>query len=285
MSTGLSFVKDNVGAMENRGIEATLNVDIIKADNTRWRLGGSITSFKNEITELPKEEIISGTKKLMVGRSLYDYFIRQYAGVDPETGKALYYKDVLDEEGNPTGERETTTNTDEATKYYSGTAIPDFTGSLNSNFSYKGFNFSFLFTYGVGGKMLNYTYSRLMHAGDYGTNFHANIKDRWQEPGDQTDVPRLENGYDDANYPSDRFLFDRSYLNIKNVRLSYNVPRNLFSQMGLDLVKQFQVYVSGNDLYLFTNLQGMNPQESFAGITDYQYTPTKTIMVGANIKF
>jgi hypothetical protein len=142
-----------------------------------------------------------------------------------------------------------------------------------------------MFTYGIGGKMLDYTYRRLMHAGDYGTNFHTNIKNRWQEPGDQTDIPRLENGYDDANYTSDRFLIDRSYLNIKNVRLSYTVPEELLQRVGLDLVRQFQVYVSGNDLYLFSELQGMNPQESFAGVTNYQYTPTKTIMVGTNIKF
>jgi len=285
MSTGLSFVKDNVGAMENRGIEAKMNLFLIQGDNTRWRIGGSVTSFKNEITELPKEEIISGTKKLMVGHSLYDYYIRQYAGVDPETGQALYYKDVLDGDGNPTGERETTTASDEATKYYSGSAIPDMTGDFNSSFSYKGFRFSFMFTYAIGGKMLDYTYQNLMHSGDYGTNWHANIKDRWQEPGDQTDVPRLENGYDDANYPSDRFLIDRSYLNIKNVRLSYTVPKQLLSRLGLDLVNKFQVYISGNDLYLFSNMQGMNPQESFAGVTNYQYTPTKTIMVGTNINF
>lgn len=285
MSTGISFVKDNVGAMVNRGIETSLNVYVIKGEDLRWNVGGSLTSFNNEITELPKEEIISGTKKLKVGRSLYDYYIRQFAGVDPQTGKALYYKDVLDSEGNPTGERTTTTSSDQATKYYSGSAIPDMTGDINSSLSYKGFRFSFMFTYGIGGKMLDYTYANLMHSGDYGTNWHSNIKDRWQEPGDETDVPRLENGYDDANYPSDRFLIDRSYLNIKNVRLSYNVPPKLLKQVGLDLVKKFQVYISGNDLYLFSEMQGMNPQESFAGVTNYQYTPTKTIMVGTNIKF
>mgnify|MGYP006281688849 CR=1 FL=1 len=285
MSTGLSFVKDNVGAMENKGIEASLNLFILKGNEMRWNVGGSLTSFKNEITELPKEEIISGTKKLMVGHSLYDYYIRQFAGVDSETGEALYYKDVTNEQGEPTGERTTTTSSGDADKYYSGTAIPDMTGDVNSSFYYKGFRFSFMFTYGIGGKMLDYTYRRLMHAGDYGTNFHTNIKNRWQEPGDQTDVPRLENGYDDANYTSDRFLIDRSYLNIKNVRLSYTVPEELLQRVGLDLVRQFQVYVSGNDLYLFSELQGMNPQESFAGVTNYQYTPTKTIMVGTNIKF
>jgi TonB-linked SusC/RagA family outer membrane protein len=285
MSTGLSFVKDNVGAMENKGIEASLNLFILKGNEMRWNVGGSLTSFKNEITELPKEEIISGTKKLMVGHSLYDYYIRQFAGVDSETGEALYYKDVTNEQGEPTGERTTTTSSGDADKYYSGTAIPDMTGDVNSSFYYKGFRFSFMFTYGIGGKMLDYTYRRLMHAGDYGTNFHTNIKNRWQEPGDQTDIPRLENGYDDANYTSDRFLIDRSYLNIKNVRLSYTVPEELLQRVGLDLVRQFQVYVSGNDLYLFSELQGMNPQESFAGVTNYQYTPTKTIMVGTNIKF
>jgi len=284
-STGLSFVKDNVGAMKNKGVEATVNVDIFKGKDLRWRVGTSITSFKNEITELPSGEVITGSKKLKVGKSMYEYFIRDFAGVDPENGKALYYKDVLDGDGNPTGERTTTTKSDEATKYYSGSAIPDFSGSFNSNFTYKGFNFSFMLTYGVGGKMLNYTYSGLMHPGDYGTNWHTDIKDRWQEPGDQTDVPRLENGYDDANYPSDRFLIDRSYLNIKNVRLAYTLPENLYNQIGLDLVKEVKVYVSGSDLYLFSEMQGMNPQESFAGITDYRYTPTKSITFGANIKF
>ena len=278
ISTGISEYYDNIGAMENKGIEATLRADIFKGENLRWRVSTSITSFKNEITELPSEEIITGTKKLMVGHSLYDYFIRQYAGVDPQTGEALYYKGENKEE--------TTTNTDEATKYYSGSAIPDFTGSFNSNLYYKGFNLSVMLTYGVGGKMMDYTYRRLMHAGDYGTNWHVDIKDRWQKPGDQTDVPRLQANYDDANYTSDRFLIDRSYLNIKNVTLSYTVPESLLTNLGLgNFIKNFKIYASGNDLYLFSKLQGMNPQESFAGVTDYQYTPVKTIMFGANVKF
>jgi len=283
-STGLAFVKDNVGAMENRGIEARLGFDVIRTQDLRWNVEIDGTSFKNEIKELPQEEILSGSKQLKVGRSLYDYYIREYAGVDPDNGDALYYRDVLDGEGEPTGERETTNDYASADRYYVGTAIPDLVGSLGSSLTYKGFNFSFLLTYGLGGKMLDYTYMRMMHAGDYGTHMHADILDRWQQPGDETDVPRLENGYDFANRRSDRFLIDKSYLNIKNVSLSYTLPNRLLSRLGIGM-KNLRIFVQGDNLYLFSKLQGMNPQESFSGVTDYQYTPAKTISFGANVKF
>ena len=283
-STGLGYFKDNVGAMDNRGIEARIGADLIRTDNLRWNLEINGTSFKNEIRELPQEEIITGSKQLKVGRSLYDYYIREYAGVDPENGDALYYKDVLDSEGEPTGERETTNDYGSADRYYVGTAIPDLTGSIGSSLSYKGLNFSFMLTYGLGGKMLDYTYMRMMHSGDYGTHMHADIKDRWQQPGDQTDVPRLENGYNFANGRSDRFLIDKSYLNINNVSISYNIPSKLLSQLGIGM-KSLRIFAQGDNLYLFNKLQGMNPQESFSGVTDYQYTPAKTISFGANVKF
>ena len=283
-STGLAFVKDNVGAMINKGIETRVGYDPIRTENLRWNVEVSVTSFENEITELPQEEIVTGSKKYKKGKSIYEYWIREYAGVDPQTGDALYYTDVLNEEGEPTGNREITSDYTKADRYYVGSAIPDLTGSFSSSVSYKGINFSFLLTYGVGGKMLDYAYMRMMHAGDYGTHMHENIKDRWQEPGDVTGVPRLENGYDFANQRSDRFLIDKSYLNIKNVRLGYTLPKSLLSNLGIG-VKSLRIFAQGDNLYLFSKLQGMNPQESFSGVTDYQYTPSKTISFGANVKF
>ena len=282
-STGLGALKDNVGAMKNTGIETRVGFDIIQTNDLRWNMEVEVTSFDNELTELPQEEIITGSKKYKKGRSIYDYYIREYAGVDPQTGSALYYKDVM-EDGEPTGERETTTDYDAANRYYVGTSVPDLTGSFSNALSYKGFNFSFLFTYGVGGKMLNYTYMRMMHAGDYGVHMHENIKNRWQQPGDKTDVPRLENGYDYANERSDRFLIDKSYLNIKNVRLGYTLPQSLLSNLG-GAIKNLRLFVQGDNLYLFSEMQGMNPQESFSGVTDYQYTPARTISFGADVKF
>jgi len=132
--------------------------------------------------------------------------------------------------------------------------------------------------------MIDYTYAGLMHSGDYGTHMHADILDRWQQPGDQTDVPRLENGYDFANRRSDRFLMDKTYLSVQNVNISYTLPKELIAQMGAGF-KSIRIFAQGDNLFLFNELQGMNPQESFSGVTDYLYTPAKTFSFGANVKF
>src|SRR5690606_25489347 len=106
------FIWQNIGTMKNTGIEVQISGVPVKSRDFDWKIDFNLTHFKNTITKLPPNQrengIVSGTKKLMEGHSIYDFWLREYAGVDASTGDALYYKDVLDANGKPTGDRTVT---------------------------------------------------------------------------------------------------------------------------------------------------------------------------------
>lgn len=282
LSSGVTSQWQNIGAMYNAGIEFQLNADAIVKGGFKWNIDFNLTHFKNEITKLPQEEIISGTKKLMKGRSIYDFWLRDYIGVNPENGDAIYRKDILDADGNKTGET-TTNNPNQASYYYCGSAIPKVYGAITNNFSYKGIDLSFLFTYQIGGKIYDGAYANLMSS-DYGSSLHKDIKKRWQKPGDITNVPRLDSGKNSylVGSSTTRWLTDASYLALKSATLSYTLPKSVLTRLDLSSIR---VYVSGENLFMLTKRKGMNPQYSFAGTTSNAYSPARLFTVGINIAF
>ena len=286
-SVGIEYMWQNIGTMRNTGLEVMLGFDIFKKSDFRWSLDLNATFFRNKITKMPKDsdgnpqEIINGTKKLSEGHSIYEFWLREYAGVDPEDGSALYYKDIEEGNGNVTG-RETTKDQNAAGYYYMGDAIPDLYGGFTNSFSYKGFDLSVFFSYQIGGKMYDSNYASLMHPGSFGTHWSADIKNRWQKPGDITDVPRLQNSYPAANAASSRWLVNASYLALKNVTLSYTLPKPI--QNKLDM-KGCKVFLTGDNLFLLCKRKGMDPQQSFNGTSDYTYVPNRVVSLGINVTF
>lgn len=286
-STGIEYMWQNIGTMRNTGLEVMLGFDIFKKSDFRWSLDLNATFFRNKITKMPKDsdgkpqEIINGTKKLSEGHSIYEFWLREYAGVDPEDGSALFYKDIEDGNGNVTG-RETTKDQNAAGYYYMGDAIPDLYGGFTNNFSYKGFDLSIFFSYQIGGKMYDSNYAGLMHPGTFGTHWSTDIKNRWQKPGDITDVPRLQNSYPAASAASSRWLVNASYLALKNVTLSYTLPK--FIQNKLDM-KGCKIFLTGDNLFLLCKRKGMDPQQNFNGTSDYTYVPNRVVSLGINVTF
>lgn len=280
-SVGARQFTDNVGTMSNKGIEISLGYNVIRKTNFDWRIDVNFTHFKNEITKLPQEEIISGVFKMVEGKSRYEFWLREFAGVDASTGEALYYKDILDVDGKPTGERTVTRTFTDGSYYYQGSAIPDFTGGLTNSFRYKNFDLSFLITFSKGGKFLDGNYQSLMHRGTLGSHLHTDILNRWQQPGDITNVPKLQNTNTDNDGTSSRFIFDGSYLNIKNITLSYTMPRQVLSRLGG--IAGLQIFANVDNAWLFTKHKGMDPQRSITGTSDFSYTPFRTMTVGLNL--
>lgn len=279
-STGNESITRNVGTMRNAGVELQLGYNVIRSKNVDWRIDVNLTHFKNRITRLPQEEIISGTKKLMVGRSIYDFWVREYAGVDAATGEALFYRDVLGVDGKPTGERTVTNNSTQASFYYRGSAIPDLTGGVTNSLRYKDFELSFLLTFSVGARFYDGNYASLMHFGDYGYAWHTDILQRWQKPGDVTNVPKVQNSITNQNAISTRYLFNGSYLNVKNVTFSYSMPSGLTSRLH---VSGLQMVASVDNAWLFSAKKGMDPQRSFTATSNFTYPPVRTVTVGLNI--
>lgn len=279
-STGLPSIVQNAASMDNKGIELQLSFDILKERAFKWTLDLNLTHYKNKLTKLTQDEVWVSTKKWVEGGSIYDFWLMKWAGVDAENGDELWWYKNGDawEKTNDYS----LASKDPKSKQYVGSAIPKVYGGFTNNFSWKGLNLSVFFSYSVGGKMYDSNYQRLMHAGSLGHAWHKDILKRWRKPGDVTDVPRIEKGNRNISKSSNRFLKDASYLSLRNINLSYTLPAEWSSRVGMSSVK---VFVSGDNLVTFTKLKGMDPTQAFSGVSDNTYVPNRVVSVGLNINF
>jgi len=283
ISTGNDAITTNVGAVKNYGLEVTLNGRIIEANNFRWSAGLNFSLDRNEITELTQDSFINGTKRWEEGRSLYEFFMQEWAGVDPADGYGMWYTDVLDENGNPTGERETTKNYAEATRYYNGSSLPDIVGVFNTDLVWCNFDFNMLFNFSFGGQVYDNSYSSLMDGFSRpGYQAHVDIANRWQEPGDITDTPLLLNSQNDFNGRSTRFLFDNDYVRLRAITLGYTLPNSLTDNLNMD---NFRIYFRGDNLFTYHSHFGIDPEQNLAGTTNSRSYILKTVSMGVNIQF
>ncbi|MEJ8757903.1 TonB-dependent receptor [Pontibacter sp. H259] len=287
-STGGLSMWQNIGTMKNKGWEVQLGYNAVSTTDFDWRIDLNLTQYKNEITKLPNgKPIISGTKRMAEGQGIYDFWLRDWYGVDVNNGDALYLVDKTKYKANDPVfqiiEGDTVTNDIRNARYsYHGTSIPDLTGGVSNSFRYKGFDLAVLTTFQVGGKFYDSNYAGLMHRGAYGTHMSKDLLNRWQKPGDVTDVPRLHNGIANQDGASSRWLFDASYLSIKNINFGYTLPSALTSKVNVNNVRAF---VSVDNALTLTKNEGMDPQRSFAGTADYTYPVMRTYTVGINANF
>ncbi|HLG39089.1 MAG TPA: SusC/RagA family TonB-linked outer membrane protein [Chitinophagaceae bacterium] len=285
LSAPVTTKNENIGAMSNKGIEVQLNADIVKTKTVNWDFQVNFTSLKNKITKLPETTptIVSGTKRLEVGQDIFAFYLRKWYGVDPADGTGLFYVAP----GTTTNIRvikgdSLTTNPTNAKFDYAGSAIPKFFGSISSTIAVKDISLSFLFNYQVGGLFYDGNYAGLL-ATSYGRALHTDNLLAWKKPGDVTEIPRLDiNQTSQFNSQSDRFLIDASYLNLRNVTITYKLPKSLLDKIGVD---QAKVYVGGENLHIWSKRKGMNPAESFNGTNSPVYVPNRLINMGVNFTF
>jgi len=291
LSNGLNQKPENIGTMFNEGFELGLTGHLIKTNDFKWDMTVQASTFRNEITELP-DPFVTGSKRWDVGRSRYDYYIYHSAGVDPSNGDALYY---MFEDDATTGERIAVLNADgtQATThdyqdagraYAEDNSIPDVIGSIGNTLSYKGISLNFMVTYSLGGEILDYGYSSMMHEGEYGESLHIDALNAWRAPGDITDVPRLENGEPNQTVgQSTRFLTDASYVALRNVNLSYTFNNDISEKIG---VENLRLFVAGENLYIKSSRTGLDSQYNLSGTpSGNDYNPSKVISFGLNVSF
>ncbi|RXG23699.1 SusC/RagA family TonB-linked outer membrane protein [Leeuwenhoekiella aequorea] len=291
LSNGLNEVPQNVGTMYNEGFELALTANLIRTQNLNWSLTAQASTFKNKITDLPSP-FVNGSKRWEVGRSRFDFYIYDYAGVDPDNGDALYnmYEgDVNAGERVPVlnadGTQATTNDWDEAGRAYVGEqSIPDLIGSIQNRINYKGLALDFIFTFSQGGKILDNGYAGLMHTGDYGDAYHPDALNAWRNPGDITSVPRLENGNSNqVQTQSTRFLTDASFVALRNVNLSYTFNTDISERLGFE---NLRLFVAGENLYFNSERNGLNPQYNLAGTgSGNDYNPSRVVSFGVNVSF
>ncbi|MFC3416341.1 SusC/RagA family TonB-linked outer membrane protein [Algoriphagus hitonicola] len=284
LTTGLNSRFQNIGTMANRGIEFNIAGDIIRGNDFKWTANLNVSTFENEFKELPFDEQIVGTKKYVVGNGIYDFWLRDWYGVDPQTGEGLYRVDeydASDENQQIIGQDTVTTRFQDARFHFAGDAIPDFFGGLTNTFTYKGFSLNVLLSFAIGGDIYDGIYAGLMSADPDGGALHQDILNRWQEPGDVTDVPKMDvTGAAQTNVASDRWLTDASYLNLRSVNLSYTIPRATLERWKM---RGATVYLAGENLGWLSGRSGMYVSGSFNGTTANTFTPARTFTLGVNV--
>ncbi|MDR1763158.1 MAG: SusC/RagA family TonB-linked outer membrane protein [Dysgonamonadaceae bacterium] len=294
-SLGYAFKSVNDALLSNSGVEFNFTGNILKTRDWNVSLSVNGAHCKNRILQMPKDE--TGVEKTLElkgfapttrivncygwakGHSLYDYYLPEYAGVNPETGQAQWY--VYADDGTKT----TTAKYSEASLVFVGkSAIPDLTGAFALRAGYKNLSLAVQFLYNIGGYGYDYEYAQQMvdHATVGYVNWNTDIERRWTTPGQITDVPRLTAGYDaDAASVSSRFLTSMSYLSLNNLRVEYDFKLSKFLKLG-----KFKVWLSADNLWAKTARQGYYPTAREAGESDAtQYIGLSTITAGLKIAF
>lgn len=309
-SLGYSSMPVNDGEMTNSGVEFNLTAHLVRRENVRFDFRVNGGYYKNRMKTMPIDPAtgepqtfrINGGYGWKEGHSLYDFYIREYAGVDPLTGEALYnaYYNVQEDgsrelitdmetylaDGHKIGRIEvekTTAWTNATQKYVGKSALPKLQGGFGFDLKLWDFDVTANFTYSIGGYGYDNVYATLMADNTAGAfNWHEDIERRWQKPGDITDVPRLANGTDTyTNAVSTRFLTKRSYLYLNSLRVSYTMPGRLLRPWG---AKGLSIYVSGENLFAITARKGYLPMATFTGANSYtDYLPVSSVTFGLKI--
>jgi TonB-dependent starch-binding outer membrane protein SusC len=282
-TTGFTAVTDNIGEMENKGIE--LAVTSVNYDGAfKWSTDINLSKNLNKVLFLADStplyrgysgEGVDATNIIKVGHPLGTFIGLKFLGVDPATGDAIYEDTNNDEE---------ITNDDAV---IIGNAQPDFYGGITNRFSYKRIDLSIFFQFSVGNKILNLSKTTFVNTGaDISNNQSVDALRRWRNPGDITDVPRYEFENTFNNYHSTRFLEDGSYLRLKNLSLGYSLPPAIANRL---LMQNVRVYCSGTNLFTYTKYSGADPEVSTLdgsvaaqGIDFFTLPQVRTISVGIN---
>lgn len=310
----MAKITRNLGSVSNRGVEVSTDVDVVRHGAWRWNVGVNATLLKNKILTLPGENRKSGifvsgvNQKYMEGHSIYEWWLPCFAGVDRLTGNSLYLPDlenyyvgeqqagkkVLPESALvKIGEQYYTTNTSYARKDWCGSALPKVYGSFSSQLMWKGLSLSALFTYSMGGKVYDQSYASLMATGNFPRAVHRDILKSWdgapegmgEDSPDRLDrdgIPVVNADLSlQNNAVSSRFLVDGSYLWVKNIALSYNLPASWTRKLDLQGIG---LNLTLENVALFTKRKGMNPQQSFTGVSEDVLVAPRVISVGVRVE-
>lgn len=279
----LSFNK-NIGNVESKGVEVVLNSKNIRSKNLQWTTSFNIANNTNEIKSLPNgnADIITGETIQRVGESVASFFLPEFAGADPATGDALYYTD---------GAGSATTNAyEDANRVIVGNSQPTWIGGLTNEINFKGLVLSFTFIGEWGASIFNGGGVYQSSSADYYDNQTIDQLDRWQNPGDITNVPQARLYGQNGTGPSTRYLQKGDFIRLRNVMLSYNLPKSLTEKVN---VGNARIFISGVNLLTFTQYTGYDPEaradfDSYGfnhGWNFYSAPQAKTTSIGINVNF
>lgn len=281
-------IPTNIGSVLNTGIELDLNGVILKGHDLLWTANLNLTHYKNKILSLsPELEALGGQKGSnfirKVGGSLANAYLRQYVGVDQNTGEARYYKDP------DKGDFTAASSYNAAERTDLGDLLPKLYGGFGTRLEFKGFDFAAMFSYQLGGRIYDDGYASFMHTGSgsrVGTNWHKDILNAWTPENRNTNIPRLSAGDNVTNSASSRFLVSSDYLSINNLTLGYTLPKNWLSKIGLQAAR---VYMACDNLAVLSARKGLDPRYSYNASgsvgASSDYPAMRTVTAGVQVTF
>ena len=301
-SSGFQNITRNAGTVRNQGIEYRLDAQVLKLKDVRWDIGFNIGFNKNRVISLPNHipftQGWSSTQMVMEGYDIYTWYMREWAGVDPDNGDPLWY--MVDEKGNyvldANGNKTTTNSYNSTNPHAVGKATPLFQGGLNTQISWKGLALSINTCFTFGNKVYNATRESLDADGAYPDFNQYSLENnkfgwsRWQGPGDEATHPKgVLYGNQMSNKTSSRYLEDGSFFRLRNITLSYDFCATLIPKKYMN---KLRVFVSADNVATASKFSGMDPEVGIstsggatAGLYSDQYPVARNIMGGIEIEF
>jgi TonB-linked SusC/RagA family outer membrane protein len=288
---GFSSITKNIGAMQNTGVELTVNATPVQSRNFTWDVGFIFTHNKNRVTKIPagQTQIINGQFLTKPGYDYYSFYMRQWAGVDPANGNPLWYTD-----SSKTGKTPNYSSTalpNPAQRVITGkTADPKYYGSFNNTFTFKSISLNAEFYYNYGNYVQDTWNAYLFDQVNPSYGKYVINMQRWQKPGDITNVPKLFYSTafapgatnNSSNSVSTRFLYKGDYVRLRNIVISWTAPASLSKRLH---VRTLSFYARGTNLWTKTYDPNMtvDPEQGVASQSNLNILYNKTLTFGFNM--
>jgi len=280
LTSGFGSYPDNIGSLENKGLELTLNTTPYMTKSFRWDLSFNIAFNRNKVTALDNNaDIVALPYIIRKGEDVQSIYTYAWAGADPQTGAPLWYTDGTS--------KTTTSDVTQVSNTIIGSASPKGFGGLTTTFTYKGVSLSGQFNYQYGNLLYN-SWGFLNESDGAFFSLNQDLKEyqrRWQKPGDKTDVPQFIAGNQtQSNTTSSRYFSKGDYIRLRNVSLSYQFPKSLMSHVHID---NLTIYVRATNLWTKTFDKNItfDPEQPINGYNDLQILMQKTVSFGLNLNF
>lgn len=270
-TSGFQSITNNLGKLQNQGIEVSLNGDVFRTKNFIWSLEANYTYNKNKLLDQNgQNDNINGLFINRVGEPINSFYVVRYAGVDPANGDALYYKK---------GSKTTTNVYDPDDREVIGSSDPPNFGGFSTSWNYKGIGLDVFFSYAFGGYTYNNDRINVENPIYWFSNLSADLLKEWQNPGDITNIP---SSFNELHGETTRFIEKTDYLRLRNIMLSYSLPSSLLDRIK---IRSVRVFAQGQNLFVWHNFQGYDPEVVTGVLGGSVYPQLKTVTFGLNVGF
>jgi len=270
-TSGFQSITNNLGKLRNRGIEVTLNATLIRSKSFSWTLDANYAHNENKLLDQNgQDENASGVQINKVGFPINSIYVVRYAGVDPQTGEALYYKK----------DSKTTTNLyDPADRSVIGPTDPPHFGGFSTTLNFKGIDLNVLFSYAFGNYIFNNDRINVEDPIYWYSGLARSMLREWQKPGDITDIP---SAFNDFQGETTRFVEKGDFLRLRNVTIGYNLPKSVLDKVK---IRSVRVFAQGQNMFVWHNFLGYDPEVLNGFLGGSQYPQLKTVTFGLSVGF